>query len=70
LIASPPAESPFAQSPTAESSFAQGDDFTDEITEEKEDRLEGLGLAYRSLKTKETSDMPLKKLKIDAIRTP
>jgi hypothetical protein len=38
LIASPPAESPFAKSP-----FAQGDDFTDEFTKKEEDLLDGLG---------------------------
>ena len=30
-------------SPPAESSFAQGDDFTDEFTEKEEDLLDGLG---------------------------
>ncbi|EFX60200.1 hypothetical protein DAPPUDRAFT_344778 [Daphnia pulex] len=48
LIASPPAESPFAKSP-----FAQGDDFTDEFTEKEEDLLDGLGSSEEKFEDEE-----------------
>jgi hypothetical protein len=54
-------------SPPAESSFAQGDDFTDDFKEKEEDLLDGWGSSIEEFE--DEGDFADKQLKI-AIRTP